>query len=40
MLVTPLPMVTLVRPSQFLNADTPMLITLSGIVILVSPEQS
>ena len=34
MLVTPLPMVTLVRPVQPENAYKPMRVTLSGIVML------
>ena len=40
MLVTLLPMVTLVRPVQPENAQPPMLVTLFGIVTLVSPVQS
>jgi hypothetical protein len=39
MLVTPLPIVTLVRPEQLRNALFPMLVTLLGIVKLVRPEQ-
>ena len=39
MLVTPLPIVTLVSPLQYANAPSPMLVTLSGIVMLVSPVQ-
>ena len=39
MLVTPLPIVTLVRPLQFQNALSPMLVTESGIVTLVRPLQ-
>ena len=39
MLVTLLPIVTLVRPVQPLNALFSMLVTLSGIVTLVSPVQ-
>jgi hypothetical protein len=35
MLVTPLPIVTLVRLVQPENAPSPMLVTLSGIVMLV-----
>jgi hypothetical protein len=35
MLVTLLPIVTLVRPVQRENASPPMLVTLSGIVTLV-----
>ncbi len=35
MLVTPFPMVMLVSPSQFQNAEPPMLLTLSGMVMLV-----
>ena len=37
MLVTPLPIVTLVSPVHPENAELPMLVTLSGIVMLVSP---
>jgi len=40
MLVTLLPIVTLVRPEQLLNALLPMLVTLLGIVTLVRPESS
>ena len=39
MLVTLLPMVTLVRPVQSRNAFAPMLVTLSGMVTLVRPVQ-
>ena len=39
MLVTLLPITTLVRPEQLLNAELPMLVTLLGIVTLVSPGQ-
>lgn len=39
MLVTPLPMVTEVRPEQQEKAPHPMLVTLSGRVIEVRPEQ-
>jgi hypothetical protein len=38
-LVTPLPMVTLVSPVQPWNALLPILVTLSGMVRPVSPEQ-
>ena len=38
MFVKPLPIVTLVRPLQSLNAEAPMLVTLSGIVTLVRPQ--
>jgi hypothetical protein len=37
MLVTPLPMVQLVRPLQLLKALSPILVTLSGIVMDVNP---
>ena len=37
MLVTPLPMVTLVSPVHSEKAEFPMLVTLSGMVILVNP---
>ena len=40
MLVTLLGIVTLVRPEQLQNAQTPMLVTPLGIVMLVRPEQS
>jgi hypothetical protein len=36
MLLTPLPIVTLVRPVQAANALSAMLVTLSGIVMLVT----
>ena len=39
MLVTPLPIVMLVRPVQPWNAELPMLVTLFGIVTLVRPLQ-
>ena len=39
MLVTELPMVTLVRPVQYLNASLPMLVTELGISMLVRPLQ-
>ena len=39
MLVTLLPMVTLVRPEQVANAKDPMLVTLLGMVRLVSAAQ-
>ena len=39
MLVTLLPIVTLVSPEQPLNASSPMLVTLLGISMLLSPEQ-
>ena len=39
MLVTPLPMATLVRPVQLENTLDPMLVTLFGIVTLVRPVQ-
>jgi len=39
MLVTPLPIVTLVKPVQPENAKPPILVTLLGIVILVKPLQ-
>ena len=39
MLVTLLPMVTLVKPVQPKNAERPMLVTLFGMVTLVKPEQ-
>ena len=32
MLVTPLPIVTLVKPLQYSKAEEPMLVTLSGII--------
>jgi hypothetical protein len=35
MLVAPLPIETFVRTAQFWNADDPILVTLSGIVMLV-----
>ena len=38
MLVTPLPIVTLVKPLQPWNAETPMLMTLLGITTLVRLE--
>ena len=37
MLVTPFPIVTLVKPLHPENALLPMLVTLSGIVTLVKP---
>jgi len=37
MLVTPVPMVTLARLSQYLKASSPMLVTLPGMVTLVRP---
>ena len=40
MLVTLLPIVTLVKPEQPKKAQFPMLVTLLGIVTLVKPEQS
>ena len=40
MLVTLLPIVTLVSPLQYAKALGPMLVTLSPIVTLVSPVQS
>ena len=40
MLVTLVPIVTLVRPVQYMNASAPMLVTLLGIVTLVRPVQS
>ena len=40
MLVTPLPIVTLVRLVQSKNAEEPMLVTLFGIVTLVRLEHS
>ena len=39
MLVTEFGMVTLVRPEQPENAESPMLVTEFGIVTLVRPEQ-
>ena len=39
MLVTPLPIVTEVKPEQFWKAEYPMLVTLLGIVTEVKPEQ-
>ncbi len=39
MFVTPLPIVTLVKPLQPANASTPMLVTESGIVTLFKPLQ-
>ena len=39
MLVTLLPIVTLVKPEQYRKALYPMLVTLLGIVILVRAEQ-
>ena len=40
MLVTPLPIVTVVNPEQPLNAYEPMVFTVSEMVILVNPLQS
>ena len=39
MLVTPLPIVTLVRPVQSAKAKSPMLVTPAGIVMLFRPLQ-
>ena len=39
MLVTLFPMITLVRLLQYLNAPSPILVTLFGMVMLVSPSQ-
>ena len=39
MVVTPLPIVTEVRPEHLSNTDSPMLVTLFGIVTEVRPEQ-
>ena len=39
MLVTPLPIVTLVKTPQPVKADSPMLVTLSGMVMLVKPQE-
>jgi hypothetical protein len=39
MLVTPLPMVTLVKPVQYSNAANQMLVTLFPMVTLVKPVQ-
>jgi hypothetical protein len=39
MLLTPLPIATFVRPRHELNALFPMLVTLSGIVMLPRPVQ-
>ena len=35
MLVTPLPIMMVIRPAQFENAPVPMLVMLSGMVMLV-----
>jgi hypothetical protein len=40
MLVTELPMVTLVRPLQPPNAPPPMMVTELGMVTLVRPQQA
>ena len=39
MLVTPLPIVTEVKPVQYWKAQSPMLVTLLGMVIEVKPLQ-